>query len=1157
MSNRWFKLVLTNYQVWTILLLLCHCGAQAQITISRAEYFFDGDPGTGNGTSLTVTPGSSINQTYSISVASLSNGFHTLSYRVLRDSVGKKFRWSLAATRLFYIVSTPAVATASNIKKAEYFFDSDPGTGKAMPLSISPGATQTNTFYLDISSLTSGFHQLSIRYQDNLGYWSLTANRTFYIVPAINTVNATAITKAEYFFDIDPGLGSATSVSIASGATQNNLFAIDISSLSAGFHQLGFRYKDNKGHWSLFANRTFYIVPPINVNPVTSIVKSEYFFDVDPGTGKGMPIAISASATENNNFALDISSLQPGFHQLAIRYQDNLGRWSMFTNRTFYIVPQANINLATSVIKAEYFFDTDPGPGKATTISIAASGSQNNNFALDISSLQPGFHQLGIRYQDNLKRWSTFSNRTFYIIQGKIITDNLQRVEYFIDTDPGVNKATPLSFTATPALNQVFTIDLGTTPPGNHMLYVRVKDTNGYWSEPVVSSPFTIASCTVPTAPIGTNGSRCDVGSVTLSASGAAGSQQYRWYADGTTNTISFTGTSYSTPSLNGNTDFYASVFDPSTGCESSRTKVSANVTIIPKPILNPSGSITLCQGNSFNISAPVGYASYTWSNSATTPGITVSTSANYSVTVSDGTCTSPASDPLVLTVVPAPAKPIVLTPSSTTICGIGTVTLTAPASASQYLWSDGSFNQQLVANTSGNYSVKITDSNNCQSISSDPVAVQILPVPNQPIISVTGSTTLCNNSNVVLSAPSGFTSYQWSTGATTQQIIVSAAGNYSVVVSNGNCSSVASNPIAVTAGSPPSKPSVQVFGTTTICGNGSVTLTAPAGAASYLWSNGSTTQQLTVSAAGNYSVQIIDANNCESIASDQVVVQVVTVPPKPVITPLGQTALCNNSSVILSAPAGFANYQWSDGAVTQQIVATAAGNYSVEVGNGQNCLSAASDPVAVSLTNLPCNSGAPPPITNPNYVPPAFASVSFSIAVGNSASFNLKKLITPGSYNVQFSSLKIVHKPASDTTALIDSNYDLILDYEGITFVGKDSIDLAVCDTLGACTSRYFKIEVTASIEVFNAVSPFPDGINDFFNLKYIDKIDETKKNKVTIVDRWGSEVFSISDYNNADRVFNGNDNSGKELPTGTYYYRIDFESGRPTISGFLSLKR
>lgn len=1047
---------------------------------------------------------------------------------------------------------------AQTIKRAEYFFDADPGKGNGTSLSVVQGATINETHSISVASLSNGPHTFSMRVLDSNGTWSQSATRTFFIVTPVINLTSTTIKKAEYFFDLDPGMGQAHPLTISSSSSQNNSFLIDISSLTAGFHQLCIRYRDDLFRWSPFAQRTFYIVPTLNLVSSASIKKAEYFFDSDPGMGNGTSLPVSASASQNNLFAININSLSTGFHQLAIRYQDDKGHWSHFTHRTFYIVPSTNLTLVSSIKKAEYFFDTDPGTGHGLPLSIPSGPTEDNTFALDVSSLAKGFHQLMIRYQDDKGRWSAFAQRTFYIFPGSIVSTTVKRIEYFIDNDPGFDNGTALNFTGTTAVNQLFNIDLGTTPPGNHMLYVRVKDSNGYWSYPVSSAAFSIANCTVPTAPIGTNGSRCDVGSVTLSASGANGGQQYRWYADGLTNTIAFTGASYSTPSLNVSTDFYASVYDPSTACESSRTKISAVVTSIPKPVLNPSGSLALCQGNSVVITAPVGYAGYSWSNSATTQSISASTSASYSVTVSDGTCTSPPSDPLVLTVVPQPSKPIIQSSASTTICGSGSVSLSAVSTATGYLWSTGETTPQITVSTTGNYSLRITDSNNCQSVASDPIPVQVLTTPNQPIISVTGSTTLCNNSSVILSAPLGFTSYQWSTGATTQQIAVSAAGNYSVSVSNGTCTSVASNAVAVTIGTPPSKPPVQVFGNTTICGSGSVILTAPAGAASYLWSDGtSTSQSITVSSAGNYSVQITDANNCQSAASDQVTVKVVAVPAKPSITASGKTELCINSSVILSAPPGFTNYQWSNGANTQQILASTAANYSVEVGNGPNCLSAPSDAIAVTLTNLPCGGGPPPIVVDPNYVPPSIANTTFNIPVGNSVSFNMKKLIAAGSYNIDYTTLKIVSKPSSGPFVQIDASDDLIIDYSGNSFVGSDSIGVVVCDSLGACTTRDLRIEVTASVEVFNAVSPFPDGLNDFLYLKYIDKIAETKKNKVTIVDRWGNEVFSTYDYNNVDRVFRGNDNSGKELPSGTYYYRIDFDGGRPTLSGFLSLKR
>ncbi|MBA4146183.1 MAG: hypothetical protein C0523_10485, partial [Cytophaga sp.] len=58
-------------------------------------------------------------------------------------------------------------------------------------------------------------------------------------------------------------------------------------------------------------------------------------------------------------------------------------------------------------------------------------------------------------------------------------------------------------------------------------------------------------------------------------------------------------------------------------------------------------------------------------------------------------------------------------------------------------------------------------------------------------------------------------------------------------------------------------------------------------------------------------------------------------------------------------------------------------------------------------------------------------------------------------------------------------------------------------------------------------------------------------------IFNRWGDVVFEVNDYNNTDRVFNGLNNAGKELVTGTYYYKITYPSGAASKTGFLYLKR
>ncbi len=144
-------------------------------------------------------------------------------------------------------------------------------------------------------------------------------------------------------------------------------------------------------------------------------------------------------------------------------------------------------------------------------------------------------------------------------------------------------------------------------------------------------------------------------------------------------------------------------------------------------------------------------------------------------------------------------------------------------------------------------------------------------------------------------------------------------------------------------SGCPP-KPGISPNGAVSGCG--SVTLTAPAGY-SYLWSTAATTQSITVSTNGSYSVQTI-LTGCTSAVSEAVVVTITSPPTTPTITPSGPTTFIDGGSVTLSAPAGIA-YLWSTGATSQTIIATAAGSYTVQTILG-GCTSGVSAPVTVVL---------------------------------------------------------------------------------------------------------------------------------------------------------------------------------------------------------------
>ena len=106
----------------------------------------------------------------------------------------------------------------------------------------------------------------------------------------------------------------------------------------------------------------------------------------------------------------------------------------------------------------------------------------------------------------------------------------------------------------------------------------------------------------------------------------------------------------------------------------------------------------------------------------------------------------------------------------------------------------------------------------------------------------------------------------------------------------------------------------------TTFCAGGSVVLTANA-STSYLWSTNETTQSITVSTTSSPTVQVTDANGCQSVASAATVVTVSTLSAAPVLTATSVTNTCPSLTVDLtsltsSAPTGFSIVWYSNNAI-------------------------------------------------------------------------------------------------------------------------------------------------------------------------------------------------------------------------------------------------
>ncbi len=285
------------------------------------------------------------------------------------------------------------------------------------------------------------------------------------------------IVQVEYFFDVDPGFGKATSVQITPAKDITVSFLPDISSLNNGMHTFYTRSKDASGVWSVTNARLFYnsgSLAPSKMNRV------EYFFDVDPGFGKGASVPNISSTDTTLSFLPDISALNNGMHTFYTRSKDANGLWSVTNARLFY--NSGSLSLP-KINRVEYFYDVDPGFGKATAVFFPSNIDVNNlNFSLEISTLSKGIHQLYIRSMDAYKNWS-ITNASLFYYAGSEVLPNIKRTEYFIDIDPGFGNAISLNTTpVTESANVLYNIEINSLSKGNHYLNVRSLDDNGVWS---------------------------------------------------------------------------------------------------------------------------------------------------------------------------------------------------------------------------------------------------------------------------------------------------------------------------------------------------------------------------------------------------------------------------------------------------------------------------------------------------------------------------------------------------------------------------------------------------------------------------------------------------------------------------------------------------
>ena len=293
-----------------------------------------------------------------------------------------------------------------------------------------------------------------------------------------------------------------------------------------------------------------------------------------------------------------------------------------------------------------------------------------------------------------------------------------------------------------------------------------------------------------------------------------------------------------------------------------------------------------------------------------------------------------------------------------------GAIDLTVTGGHAPYTfnWSNGSSVEDPGGLTAGTYTVTITDSEGCTKTASATIAQ-----PTALVLTITQTGVFCNGGNngtIDLNVSGGTPSYtyQWSNGASTQDLNGLSAGTYTVTVTDANnCTKTTQ----ITVTEPPLlQVSTQVTDVRCFGGfTGAVNLTVSGGtpAFTYLWSNGSTQQNLLNVPAGNYCVTVTDNKGCTATAC-----VTISQPQAPLSLSTQVTnLLCNGvptGAIDLSVSGGTPGYtyQWSNGSNSENLNNIPAGTYCVTVTDANFCTATTcvtvTQPMPINITGVVTN---------------------------------------------------------------------------------------------------------------------------------------------------------------------------------------------------------
>ncbi|MFZ4399671.1 MAG: hypothetical protein ACOYO1_06535 [Bacteroidales bacterium] len=492
--------------------------------IVYAEYFIDQDPGQGNGITIPITPGFTIDQNFSVNTSALDTGNHIIGIRV-KDMNNI---WSVINSKIIHIIPqigclTPYVDFTFNQANAgdlvnftNLSLNTNPNTEFNWYISNNINA-DFNTINASYTFLTSGIYnvrlmanngsncQSTVIKQINIGPLlsnSITANGNLEFCEG-DSVSLTAPSGSNYFWP--------------NGDTTNS-----ITVTTSGIYQVV--YTD------LYGTVKVSDVLEVIVHSGMNITASVGFANTGLANGSA-----SVSVSGGNSYIYSYlwstgSTLSSITGVYSGAYTVNISD-GVCINSTTINIPELSENLS-EIIAAEYFFDNDPGPGLGTSVPVSMGESINVSVNANTNGLNAGLHVLLLRVKESTGLWSIIGNQQVYVYSPEIfpVPDTLPYIiaaEYFLNSDPGIGNGTPITIN-NPSANIDFNpiISIQGANFGSNIVGLRVKDNLKKWSD-INSCSFMM--CNPPSNPVAANDTIvCQGSTLTLKASNVNGAT-YEW----------------------------------------------------------------------------------------------------------------------------------------------------------------------------------------------------------------------------------------------------------------------------------------------------------------------------------------------------------------------------------------------------------------------------------------------------------------------------------------------------------------------------------------------------------------------------------------------------------------------------------------------------